>query len=52
MKKLMIILIAALFISCSTSQNLPFAPKEKTGKHKTIKQKPVKQTTLKNCLKF
>lgn len=52
MKKLIIILVAALFVSCQTSQNLPFAPEKKTGKHKTWKQKPVKKTTLKNCLKF
>jgi PBP1b-binding outer membrane lipoprotein LpoB len=52
MKKLMILFCAALLISCSTSQNLPFAPREKAGKHKTEKQKPVKKTQLKNCLKF
>jgi hypothetical protein len=53
MKKLMLLILAMLFVfAVEAKENLPFAPKPKSGKHKTWKQKPVKQSKLINCAKF
>ena len=56
MKKLMILVLTLVFlapaIEARPKNNLPFAPKAKTGKHKTWKQKPVRKNKVINCVKF